>query len=102
MPFIKIIGNSCKKRKIKRKKWAQNTKAAWIIFDPKVRLSFWECPSGLCGKESSGKVFSVSQDALIELSNRCSAKYCRYKKSEISQEMNLGDGKKIIIMVLYP
>lgn len=36
-------------------------------------------PSGLCGKEKSGKVFSVSQDALIECFNRYSAKYCYYK-----------------------
>lgn len=35
--------------------------------------------SGIWGKESSGKVSSVLQDALIELSNRYSVKYCCYK-----------------------
>lgn len=36
-------------------------------------------PSGLGGKESSGKVFSVLHDGHIELSYRYSAKYCCYK-----------------------
>lgn len=65
-----------KKKKKKKKKWAQNTKAAWISIDPGSGSLSGSVPSGLSGKENSGKVFSASQDALIELSNRYSAKYC--------------------------